>query len=718
MPRIYLCFLWHMHQPFYKDLLSGEYRLPWTRMHGLKDYYGMVRILKDFPLVRQTFNLVPSMIAQLEEYATGRAADPFLRAALKPAESLSEDERGFILRYFFQANPARLIYRYPRYAELYEAWRAADRNVARARRFFDARAMRDLQVLSQLSWFDEEFQSDPEVRELVGKGRDYSLQDQSLTGRKQMEILGAVMRVYQEFASTGQIEISTTPFYHAILPLLCDTQIAEVSHPHVPLPSRFRYCEDARRQLESSRAFMRKRFGSAPAGLWPSEGAVSDEALGIAAETGFRWAATDNGILSRTIGHAAGVVETYRPYLWRQGEREIRLVFRDHYLSDLIGFVYSRMGAQESAAHFLDRIRENARGILAEGRDALVPIILDGENAWEHYPFNGRPFLGELYQRISEDPQIEALTVSEALERIEPHPLDHVFPGSWINANFDIWIGAEEDNRAWEALVKARDTYERVTGASEGAAIPSENRSLAYEELLIAEGSDWCWWYGPEHDSENRPEFDKLFRDHLANVYYLLNLAPPEDLSRPILRVEVKEFHQQPTGPIRPVIDGQVSSYFEWLGSGMYRVDQRSGAMHGRPYLIRALHYGSDGAHFYLRVDFEEEAVPSLAGASVRVRVEPEESQHPASTVTIALGGRSAAIAEERFAAPEHAGQAAETAFETVLELRLSLAALGVAQGRSLRFQLSMWRDGLPMDALPQQGLIEVSTAEPSDWPV
>ena len=430
MPRIYLCFLWHMHQPFYKDLLSGEYRLPWTRMHGLKDYYGMVRILKDFPLVRQTFNLVPSMIAQLEEYATGRAADPFLHAALKPAESLSEDERGFILRYFFQANPARIIYRYPRYAELYEAWRAADRNVARARRFFDARAMRDLQVLSQLSWFDEEFQGDPEVRELVDKRRDYSLQDQTLVGRKQMEILGAVVRVYQEFASTGQIEISTTPFYHAILPLLCDSQIAEVSHPHVPLPSRFRYREDARRQLESSRAYMRKRFGSAPAGLWPSEGAVSDETLAIAAETGFRWAATDNGILSRTIGRAAGAVETYRPYLWRQGEREIRLIFRDHYLSDLIGFVYSRMGTQESAAHFLDRIRENARGILAEGRDALVPIILDGENAWEHYPFSGRPFLGELYRRISADPRIEALTVSEALGRIEPHPLDHVFPGS------------------------------------------------------------------------------------------------------------------------------------------------------------------------------------------------------------------------------------------------------------------------------------------------
>jgi alpha-amylase/alpha-mannosidase (GH57 family) len=707
-----------MHQPFYKDLVSGEYKLPWTRMHGLKDYYGMVRILKDFPRLRQTFNLVPSMVAQLEEYAEGRAVDPFLRAALKPAESLTEEERGFILRYFFQAHTGRMIYRYSRYAELYEAWRAADRNVTRARRFFDVQALRDLQVLSQLAWFDEEFQDDPEVRALAGKQRGYSLDDQSLVGRKQMEILGAVAGVYSEFAASGQIEISTTPFYHPILPLLCDSQAAEVSHPHVPLPRRFRYPEDARRQLENSRAYMREKFGTTPAGLWPSEGAVSDEVLAIAAETGFRWAATDNGVLSRTIGRAAGVAETYRPYLWRRDGREIRLVFRDHYLSDLIGFVYSRMGPEESATHFLDRVHENCRPILAEGRDALVPVILDGENAWEHYERNGRPFLRELYRRISDDPRIEALTIGEAVGRIEPQPLGHIFPGSWINANFDIWIGAEEDNRAWEALVQARETYQRVSDSPEGAGIPDQKRRLAYEELLIAEGSDWCWWYGPEHDSENRPEFDKLFRDHLANVYWLLNLAPPEDLSRPIIRLEAKECHEHPTGPIRPAIDGRVTSYFEWLGAGMYRVDQRSGAMHGHRFLIRALHYGSDGAHLYLRVDFEEEASPNLAGLSVRVRVEPEGGREPATTVTIALGSRSATLDEARFTAPEHAAHAVEAAFDSVLEVRLSLAALGVAQGHSLHFQLSMWREGLPVDALPQQGWIELSTAEPSDWPV
>jgi hypothetical protein len=184
-----------------------------------------------------------------------------------------------------------------------------------------------------------------------------------------------------------------------------------------------------------------------------------------------------------------------------------------------VGFVYSKMGPAEAAADLLHRVHENCRDILAEGRDAMVPIILDGENAWEYYDQSGRPFLRELYRLISNDSRIAALTMSEALERMDPEPIGHIFPGSWINANFDIWIGAAEDNQAWECLLRARQTYDRVLASPEGAAISEERRRLAFEELLIAEGSDWCWWYGPEHSSDNRPEFDRLFRDHLANVY-------------------------------------------------------------------------------------------------------------------------------------------------------------------------------------------------------
>ncbi len=701
MQHIYLCFVWHMHQPFYKDLVSGEYKLPWTRMHGLKDYYGMVKVLEDFPTVHQTFNLVPSMMVQIEEYATGKAHDAFLRAALKPAEHLSEADQGFILQYFFQANLARMIYRYPRYGELYNLWQAAGLNVARAGHTFGAQGFRDLQVLSQLAWFDEEFLAhDVDIRGLVAKGRDYTVEDQQMLGRKQTEVMGKVLPVYSEFAAKGQIEVSTTPFYHPILPLLCDSNIAEISHPYVSLPSRFQYPNDAREQLQRSREYMQQKLGTPAVGLWPSEGSVSDEVFHLAAEHGFQWVATDNGVLGRTLHHGADANLTYRPYLWSQGDHELRVIFRDHYLSDLIGFVYARMGAVEAANHFLDRIRENCHGIVSSGRDALVPIILDGENAWEYYEESGRPFLRELYQRIADDPRMSALTVSEALAKVEPYKIDHIFPGSWINANFDIWIGADEDNRAWEYLLRARKAYDAFMSSPEASSIPDERKQLAHEELLIAEGSDWCWWYGPEHDSANRPEFDQLFRDHLANVYLALRLPPPEELSRPILKVCVNEFRQVPSGPVRPTIDGDVTSYFEWLGAGIYRVDGRSGAMHGQRFFVRELHYGSDGQSLFLRLDFVENSISTLEGTELRINVQSGGATHPFTT---ALTGKQNGI---------------ESAFRSICEVRLPLSAMGIPAGHSVSFQLSLWHGGLPMDAMPPQGWIEFSTAEPADWAI
>jgi alpha-amylase/alpha-mannosidase (GH57 family) len=704
MPDIYLCFVWHMHQPFYKDLLSGEYRLPWTRLHALKDYYGMVKVLEDFPEVRQTFNLVPSMLVQIEDYASGQAADPFLRAALKPAEDLTEDERAFILQYFFHANAGRLIFRYPRYGELYYAWQGAGRN-PNAYRLFSTEDLRDLQVLSQIAWFDEEdLSKDPHIRELVAKGRGYSLRDQALLGQKQTAAIARVIPTYRAFADSGQIEISTTPFYHPILPLLCDSNIASESHPYVPLPSQFAYPDDAREQLARASRYMQERFGAAPAGVWPSEGSVSDAALSLAADTGFKWAASDNGVLARTLDRDATPAVTYRPYLWAQDGRRLHMLFRDHALSDLIGFVYSRMDAVDAAGHFLSEIRRNCHDLIAAGRDALVPIILDGENAWEHYDQNGRPFLRELYRRVSTSKDLKAVTVSEALARVKPDSLHRIFPGSWINANFDIWIGAEEDNRAWDSLLRARRTYDEAV-QSPSRSIPEHNRRLAYDELLIAEGSDWCWWYGPEHESAERPEFDRLYRDHLANVYRALDLRPPDDLSQPILSTAVKALHDEPSGPIRATVDGEVTSYFEWLGAGLYRVDARSGAMHGKRFMIRSLHYGSDGCSLFIRIDFDERLVRSLDGAQVRIQVAP--AAEPARITSAMLPVRQ----------DHHDVQdGIEFAFRKIFEARIPLSAIGASLRQPVRFQLSLWNNGLPFDALPAQGWLEASTAEPSEW--
>ncbi len=707
MPQTYLVFVWHMHQPFYKDLATGEYQLPWTRMHALKDYYGMVQMLADFPRIRQTFNLVPSMMVQIEEYAQGRAQDPFLRCALKPAEDLTPAEQEFILKYFFQANPSRVIYRYPRYGELYDAWRAGEGNVERLRKSLGFSGLRDLQVLSQLAWFDEIYQEkDPDVGALLAKGRDFTLADQAIMGRKQIEICAAVVPAYQRFAASGQIELSVTPFYHPILPLLCDSDVASVSRPGVTLPRRFQFPQDARHQIQTARAYALDRFGHTPAGMWPSEGSVSDATLALAADCGVQWMATDNGVLGATLGTLAGARETYRPYRWRQDGRQMDLIFRDHFLSDLIGFVYSRMEPAAAAHHFLDRVRENCRAIHDEGRDALVPVILDGENAWEHYEQSGRPFFHELYRLISADSGMSAVTVSEALEHIPPVEIPRIHPGSWINANFDIWIGAEEDNQAWEFLLAARETYDRVVNGPEGAALTQAAKALAFEELLIAEGSDWCWWYGPQHHSENRPEFDKLFRDHLAHVYRALGLKPPEALSRTILRAAIPSFQQPPSGLIHPTVDGEISSYFEWLGAGIYCPDRRQGAMHGQGHCVKELRYGSDGTSLFLRLDLEQTSPGGMAGAEVRVTV---KSAHSETELRLYLEEGRAVLTE-----PAVAG--VKCTFVRIFELSAPLEALGVRSTEPLRLQLSLWRDALPLEAAPAQGWLEFTPFEPGGW--
>ena len=699
MAQIYLCFLWHMHQPFYKDLVTGQYNLPWTRLHALKDYYGMVHILEEFPKIHQTFNLVPSMMVQVVEYAAGQARDPFLECAAKPAESLTDAERGLILDQFFHANPVRMIRRFPRYAELYEA-RQAQKDPAYSRLGFAAQEFRDLQILSQLAWFDEEFlENDPDVLALIRKGRNFDLADQALMLEKQKQILSRVIPAYHQAAGSGQIEISTTPYYHPILPLLCDSNIASVAHPGVTLPRQFRHPEDASRQLRMAREYIATEFASTPVGLWPSEGSVSDEVFRLASDAGFQWAATDSGVLDRTLERASGIESLYRPHRWNQNGREIRVIFRDHFLSDLIGFVYSRMDAREAVEDFLGRIRENACGILARGRDALVPIILDGENAWEYYERNGRPFLRELYRRISDATDMSALTVSEALARIEAEPLDHIFPGSWINANFDVWIGAEEDNRAWECLLDARAAYDSAVGVGE------DNKRLAFEEILIAEGSDWCWWYGPEHDSPDRPNFDRLYRSHLANVYRALGQQPPENLSRPILKVAEQEFSQAPAGFVHPVIDGEVTSYFEWLGAGLYRPDPRSGAMHGRQFPVREVYYGTDGTSVFLRLDFETLPNETTGGIELRLSFAPGDSAVP-ETVTVQVEDGAA-----RTTPPD-----IKVALRQLLEIEVPLRTIQVQPGVVLRFQISSWQGGLPLGTLPHEGWLQLATAEPVDW--
>jgi len=721
--------LWHMHQPFYKDLVTGEYRLPWVRMHALKDYYGMVKLLDEFPQVHQTFNIVPSLVEQLKDYIAGTAQDPFLRVASKPAGELRIDERRFALQYLFQANVTQLIGRYPRYHELYERYRSAGEDPFRAESHFSQRDFTDLQVLSQLSWFDEFFLEQPDLEAMVLKGRDYTQADLDFILKKEREIMASVLPAYADAAKRGSAEISATPFYHPILPLLCDSNIGAASSAGLPLPQRrFQHPEDADEQIRRALESHTQTFGVRPAGLWPSEGSVSEQVLALAAKQNVRWMATDEGVLGRSLGYhfgrdhngrlsREGAEKLYNIYRYEKAGTKMHLVFRDHRLSDLIGFVYAGMAPDEAAEHLMRSLKESAHPVLVKGRDAVVSIILDGENAWETYRHSGREFLRRFYSLLESEPGVEAVTVSEAIERHDPKKMGELrllVPGSWINANFNIWIGASEDNKAWDYLGDARDYYE----ANEKKATV-EQRKIAYEELMIAEGSDWNWWYGPEHHSANDRDFDELYRKHLSNVYTALGGTPPEYLAHPIAKGIARAKAVPQTAYVHPKIDGRTVHYFDWLGSAMYSADRTTTAMHGKEFALEALYAGVNETDLYGRLDFNGGTPQGDFELMVNFEV-VDEAQRSFQLIAHASGG---AVVAWEIRSPQTKKAIAtlglsadvEVALKQVFEFRIPLSLLGAVEGAMVRMRFSMWRDHVPVDALPLEGSVELPVLPEDD---
>jgi alpha-amylase/alpha-mannosidase (GH57 family) len=728
MPVLRVVILWHQHQPFYKDLVTGEYRLPWVRLHALKDYYGMVKLLEEFPQVHQTFNLVPSLIRQIQEYAIGTAQDPFFRVAARPASELTSDERRFALQYLFQANPERLIGRYPRYAELWDRFQGLGKDPLRAEPYFQLQDFTDLQVLSQLAWYDEFFLAEPEIAGLVRKGRGFSMPDQKFVTEHQRDLIRKVLPAHAEAAKQGRIEISTSPFYHPILPLVCDTNAGAVSTPGLPLPhNRFHHPEDAREQLKRGLDLHQEIFGSRPKGVWPSEGSVSEEVFAIAADLGVHWMATDEGVLSRTLGMSfmrdgrgrlpdASAAKLYTIHRYENAQTRLHLVFRDHAISDLIGFVYSGMTAEEAARHLIENIKDSAQPLLRNGSDAVIPIILDGENAWEYFPQSGREFLRRFYDALQNDHGIEAVTVSEAIERHKNcNVLRSLVPGSWINANFNVWIGAPEDNQSWDYLYQARNFYSQ---ASESAS--DEQRTLAIEELLIAEGSDWNWWYGPEHHSANDREFDELYRKHLSNVYQALGASPPDHLAQPIVRGGAQPMFSPQTTYIHPRIDGKTVRYFEWMGAAHYTADRRAGAMHGKVFLLDSIYAGIDEKYIYGRVDFAE--LPAQGKFEMVVNLESwaENAIRARRAVRLDVAVKNSTVTAWKLS-DEGEGLRAEDAAVVLgqtFEFRIPLSLLYAVPLKSaspespaaskIRLRFSVWQNRLPIDALPVEGWMEL----------
>jgi alpha-amylase/alpha-mannosidase (GH57 family) len=553
MGTVQLAFLWHFHQPCYRDLPSGKMLMPWVRLHGLKDYTGLAAILEEFPKIRCTTNFSPVLLDQIQAYIDG-STDSMLDLSLVPAAELTDEQKSTILATFFWAHPESVIGRYSRYRQLLE--------LHRANQSLREQDFRDLQVLANLAWFHPLL--DP-AEGLRGKGRDFTEEDKQKLLVRTRETLSAIVPRWRKLGD--RVELSVSPYYHPIVPLLCDFSSAREAMPDLPLPDAPSFREEAEVQVRLGLDAGERYFGRRPRGMWPSEGSVSEEACALFRAAGAQWVATDAAILGESGARTL---------------KGLKVAFRDTALSNLIGFTYKSMDPVEAAHDFVRRL---------EDRDGPVPVCLDGENPWEHYSDGGVGFLRALFRELSDHPTIRTVTMSE-LE--STGPMDRIFAGSWINRNFGVWIGHPEDRKGWELLGRA---YRDLKGSTD---------PLAWECLRAAEGSDWFWWFGDDFTSAQDAEFDAMFRRHLLNMYRAIGRPAPEDLHRPIKQIRREEILKQPWALLQVRIDGRRSDYFEWIAAGHYDMSREYSALAGESSFLSDVYYGFDAARLLVRLDFRK----------------------------------------------------------------------------------------------------------------
>jgi alpha-amylase/alpha-mannosidase (GH57 family) len=554
--KLNLILCWHMHQPDYRNYMTGEFELPWTYLHAMKDYTDMASHLEQNPEATAVFNFVPVLLDQLEVYARafeqGHVPDPLLRLLQhENFDELTVEQRDLIVDSCFRCNHLNMIEPYPRFTHLYQIFKLLEEQGEGSFQYLSGKYLSDLLVWYHLVWTGESVRRQNQlVIRLMTKGRGFTYEERCELFKLIGELISGLIPRYRKLQEAGRIELSTTPHYHPIGPLLIDLHAARESQPDTSLPKAQVYPGGRSRMefhIQSAYETHMQRFGTAPSGYWPAEGGVSNRMLELLAEHPVKWTATGEAVLANSLhkAHPAGSSPDrnqylYRPYHLEGKAKDVACFFRDDRLSDLIGFEYAKWHGSDAVANFVHQLKDILTHTPGH-EDPVVSVILDGENAWEYYPYNGHFFLSGLYEALANDPDIHLTTFSRYLAECnkdqahcaKPATLPGLVAGSWVYGTFSTWIGSPDKNRAWDLLCAAKQSYDLVMASQR---LSDQERAAAERQLCDCESSDWFWWFGDYNPQHSVESFDRLYRENLANLYALLKLPVPDVLSQPLSR--------------------------------------------------------------------------------------------------------------------------------------------------------------------------------------
>jgi alpha-amylase/alpha-mannosidase (GH57 family) len=699
-------FLWHMHQPYYVDTSTRSATMPWVRLHSVKGYLDMITLIEEFPSIRLNFNLTPVLMLQIKDLVDGRIRDLWLEWARIPAAALEEREKFALLENFFKIHRETLVKPFPRFWELLNKRGLTfyRDDVRRGLRYFSTQEFLDLQTWFNLAWCGYSAERlFPELAELKRKGRNFTEAEKQRVLDIHLEIMRLVMRKYREAQERGQVELTTTPFFHPILPLIYDSAFAERSLPGRKFPQRFSWPEDAAAHLTLAVEQHTAMFGRPPRGLWPSEGSIAPELIPLMQRSGIEYFCSDEDNLFKSLrsapdfkGEAIDHLELFQGWRVVHDGASVHALFREKPLSDFIGFMAAKNEAGQAASHLLQHLLHIAD--VVPGDAGVIPLILDGENAWETFADGGEGFLRALYSGIAAEPgRLRSRTIHEYFHDHPPtKQITTLHTGSWIGSNFDIWIGDDEENRAWDLLGATRSFLQHEIDAGR---ISEEQRCAAMREIYAAEGSDWFWWYGPDFSTENDALFDSLFRQHLKNVYTLCGHVVPAELERPISdEARGVPLYSRPTHLISPEISGARGSFYKWCGAGVYIAGAEQGAMYRSDRWLSKLHFGNDERQLYVRIELLKWD---------RVALTVRFHQPPGMILRTDLVGRAG---PKEFTLADRHGQTVtrkSLATGELVELAISLKDLQLAPGMPVSFQVQLTHDEMEAESFPANVPIE-----------